>query len=136
MRGGRWTSPGRPAIYCAEHLSLALLEVLVHISDPDERSARRVRYRLQLDDSLVEPLPERAVPDDFSPRTPYGITQPIGDDWLKRADTPALSVPSAIVPTELNYLLNPDHPQFREIEWDRGEPIILDDRLWLAGSHP
>jgi RES domain-containing protein len=134
MRGGRWTSRGRSAIYCAEHLSLALLEVLVHISDPDERSALRVRYRLQLDDSLVEPLPEGAVPDDFSPRTPYGITQPLGDDWLERADTPALSVPSAIVPMERNYLLNPLHPRFRAIAWDSGEPIVLDERLWVAGG--
>jgi Uncharacterized conserved protein len=28
--GGRWNSPGRPAVYCAGHVSLAILEVVVH----------------------------------------------------------------------------------------------------------
>jgi len=133
MVGGRWTSPGRPAIYCAEHLSLAILEILVHAPDAAQRSASRVRFRLRLDDGLVDRLADRRVPVDFSPRTPYAVTRAIGDEWLQRADTPAFSVPSAIVPTERNYILNPLHPRFRSVEWDPYESIALDDRLWMVG---
>jgi RES domain-containing protein len=130
--GGRWTSPGRPAIYCAGHLSLAILEVIVHAPDPATRSAARVRFRIQFDRKLVERVPDGAVPADFSPRTPYAITRRIGDEWLRHGHAPVLSVPSAIVPLEPNYLLNPEHPKFEDLFWDGGDAITLDDRLWAT----
>ena len=134
MTGGRWTSPGYPAIYCAEHLSLAILEVLVHAPDPSQRSVRRVRFRIRLDRRLIERVTNSRFPADFSPRTPYAITRAIGDYWLQHARTPALSVPSASVPTERNYILNPQHSQFGRLSWDVPEPITLDDRLWTVGT--
>lgn len=133
ITGGRWTSPGRRAIYCADHLSLAILEVLVHAPDPSQRSVARGRFRIRLDRTLVERVKDKALPADFSPRTPYAVTRAIGDAWLQRAETPALSVPSAIVATESNYLLNPEHERFDHLSWDPYEAISLDDRLWIVG---
>jgi RES domain-containing protein len=133
MVGGRWTSPGYSAIYCAEHLSLAILEVLVHASDPSQRSAARLRFRIQVDRALVERVHASQIPPDFSPRTSYAVTRVIGDRWLQASHRPVLSVPSAIVPTERNYILNPTHADFARISWSAHEPIVLDDRLWLAG---
>lgn len=132
--GGRWTSRGYPAIYCAEHLSLAILEVLVHAPEPTQRSVPRVRFKIRLDRALVERVSEKEIPADFSPRTPYIVTRAAGDAWLRRSRRPALSVPSAIVPTERNYILNPMHPDFGRISWSAHEPILLDDRLWIAGA--
>jgi RES domain-containing protein len=132
--GGRWTSPGRPAIYCAEHLSLAILEVLVHAPDPRARTVARVRFRIRLDRALIKRVADRRLPVAFSPRTPYALTRAIGDEWLRRARSPALSVPSAIVPTERNYILNPRHPAFEHVCWGDPEPIALDDRLWNVGA--
>jgi RES domain-containing protein len=60
--------------------------------------------------------------------------QAIGDRWLQRAGWPALSVPSAIVPTERNYILNPTHPQYEQLIWGAHARIILDDRLWTVGA--
>lgn len=134
ITGGRWTSPGYPAIYCAEHLSLAILEVLVHAPGLNQRSVPRLRFRIRLDRALVERVPEKQLPVDFSPRTPYTVTRAVGDAWLQESRWPALSVPSAIVPAERNYILNPVHPAFDRISWDVHEPIILDDRLWTAGG--
>ncbi len=134
ITGGRWTSPGYPVVYCAEHLSLAILEVLVHAPDPRQRLVARVRLRIRVDSALVEHVTDRRLPPDFSPRTPYAATRAIGDEWLQRAGSPALSVPSAIVPTERNYLLNPMHPQFGRLAWDAYEQITLDDRLWMIGA--
>ena len=133
VAGGRWTSPGYPAIYCAEHLSLAIVEVLVHAPGPRERDVSRVRFRIRLDRALAERVPEKQIPRDFSPRTPYAITRPLGDAWLLSSRRPALSVPSAIVPTERNFILNPMHADFSRILWHEHEPIILDHRLWMAG---
>lgn len=132
--GGRWTSPGSPAVYCTEHLSLAILEVLMHAPDPTERLVGRVRFRIRLDRRLVEQVAARELPADFSPRTPLMLTRAIGDEWLHKARRPVLSVPSAIVPTERNYILNPLHHAFRTLAWDAHEPIALDDRLWRIGG--
>ena len=130
--GGRWTSPGYPAIYCAEHLSLAILEVLVHAPEPGQRSVPRLRFRIRLDRALVERVPEKKIPADFSPRTPHNVTRPVGDAGLQASRRPALYVPSAIVPTEHNYILNPTHADFHRIFWSEPAPIALDDRLWMV----
>ena len=133
IAGGRWTSPGYPAIYCAEHLSLAILEVLVHAPEPSQRSVPRVCFRIRLDRALVERLPEKQIPAGFSPRTPYAVTRAVGDAWLRASRRPALSLPSAIVPTESNYILNPMHPDFDRIPWGPNQPIVVDDRFWMVG---
>ena len=128
--GGRWTSPGSRVIYCAQHLSLAILEVLVHAPDPSQRLVARVRFRIRLHSGFVEYVRDRQLPSNFSPRTPYDVTRTIGDEWLQRAGTPVLSVPSAIVPIERNFILNPEHPRFGKLTWSTHVPISLDNRLW------
>ena len=133
LTGGRWTSPGYPAVYCAAHLSLAILEVVVHAPAARQRSVPRVRFRIRLGRALVEDVADHRLPSDFSPRTSDALTRAIGDDWIERARSPALSVPSAIVPTERNYILNPGHPAFARLSWEAHEPIVLDERLWSVG---
>lgn len=133
LTGGRWTSPGSPAIYCAAHLSLAILEVLVHAPHPSQRLVARVRMRIRVHRDLVDQVADEQVPADFSPRTPHDVTRSIGDPWIARGRRPVLSVPSAIVPTERNYILNPKHPDFGRLSWEDREHIALDDRLWTAG---
>ena len=54
----------------------------------------------------------------------------LGTRWMTAGMTAVLAVPSAIVPSELNYLLNPLHPDFRKIRVGRLEPFSLDPRLW------
>ncbi len=53
----------------------------------------------------------------------------IGARWLEAKHTLMLAVPSAIITSELNYLLNPLHPQFRRIRIGRPEPFTFDPRL-------
>ena len=53
----------------------------------------------------------------------------IGARWLEAKHTLMLAVPSAIIPSDLNYLLNPLHPQFRRIRIGRPEPFSFDPRL-------
>jgi RES domain-containing protein len=53
-----------------------------------------------------------------------------GSRWLRQGRTEVLEVPSAIVPSEMNYLLNPAHPDFRRIRVWRPLPFALDPRMW------
>jgi RES domain-containing protein len=54
----------------------------------------------------------------------------LGSRWAAARETAALAVPSAIIPHELNYLLNPLHPHFKRVRIGRPEPFSFDPRLW------
>ena len=54
----------------------------------------------------------------------------IGMRWIEGGDTAVLAVPSAIVTSELNYLLHPRHPDFRKIRVGRPRRFSFDPRLW------
>jgi RES domain-containing protein len=53
----------------------------------------------------------------------------LGSRWAAAGETAVLSVPSALIPQELNYLLNPLHPRFKRIRIGRPEPFAFDPRL-------
>lgn len=55
--------------------------------------------------------------------------QSLGDAWLAGGKSVALKVPSAIVPMESNYVLNPDHPAFKKVKIGAPVPYPMDPRL-------
>jgi RES domain-containing protein len=126
--GGRWNSPGRRAVYASATKSLAVLEILVHI-DVGRPLPRLVAFTFDVDEELVERLAVAGLPRHW--RTARGVeaTQRIGDGWLGSGRTLALAVPSAIVPEESNYVLNPVHPSFGRMRFGRPVPFLLDPRL-------
>ncbi|MEO7411947.1 MAG: RES family NAD+ phosphorylase [Opitutaceae bacterium] len=135
--GGRWNRAGRYAIYAAENLSLALLEILVHAPDPEQRKRPRVRFHLTIQADAIQEISLDQLPRTFGPTTPFALTQDIGDAWLEERIFVALKVPSAIVPVEFNYVLNPLHPDFSAaVKWDKPAALSLDARLSLTPSPP
>lgn len=120
--GGRWNQRGTPAIYASEHISLAVLEVLVHV-DPDDLPGDLHVYRIVLPDTIdeVDELPS-------SWREDISLTQEVGERWLER-DVLAFRVPSAIVPQEYNAVINPMHEEARRLAVDDLGPFIFDTRL-------
>ncbi len=123
--GGRWNSPGLPMVYTAEHPALAVLEVRVHLDLPPELLPDDyVLMRVALPDEPPEEV--AAMPPD--PRL-------VGDGWLRSGRTAVLRVPSAIVPTATNLLLNPRHPLAADAQVSLTRPFEFDVRLW-RGAQP
>jgi RES domain-containing protein len=48
---------------------------------------------------------------------------------MSNGESVALRVPSVVVPCSDNYLLNPAHPSFDEVEIGPGEAFPIDERL-------
>lgn len=116
-------------VYCAATLSLAALEVLVHI-DPTHAPASWVAIPASIPDDLT--ILDLNV-GDLPPRwrsypAPQGI-RVFGTTWLQSRKSAVLSVPSAVIPDERNYLLDPTHPDMQRIEIGATEPFAFDPRL-------
>ncbi|MEO6970098.1 MAG: RES family NAD+ phosphorylase, partial [Chthoniobacterales bacterium] len=62
-----------------------------------------------------------------SPPEPANLA--IGDEWAKARGSLILAVPSAIIPEEVNFLLNPAHPDFRRVKIPKPVPFHFDPRL-------
>ena len=80
-------------------------------------------------DELVTVLPAAALPSNWRHSPPPAATRAIGDAWVRGATSVALAVPSAIVESELNYLLNPAHRSFGKIRIGAPRRFALDPRL-------
>jgi len=126
--GGRFNSPGTRAIYAAESLALALVETLVGLIDYDDLY-QYVFFRVELNTSHVEVLPREDLPDGWDARPPAVASRQVCDAWLGEKRSVALQVPSVVVPYSYNYVLNPGHPAFDEIEVHDPEELPVDPRL-------
>jgi RES domain-containing protein len=127
LYGGRWNPKGAPMVYTAGSQSLAMLEMLVQ---DEPLRARYVVIPATLPNQLkVERLTPEQLPANWRDPAAREELQALGADWIKRASSVVLAVPSAIIPAETNYLLNPVHPAFGKIEIGAPEPFITDLRL-------
>lgn len=128
LYGGRWSAPGYRIAYCAESRALAMVEVLVNADEQDRLfSLSWVLVSAEIPDALVE-KPAR-FPEDWRQYPHPSSTQLIGSQWAKEQRSLALRVPSAVVPGEFNYLLNPDHPDFTKVKRGKTQPFSFDPRL-------
>lgn len=127
-RGGRWNPQGVRVIYTAESRSLAALEVLVH-ADETSTLARIewVCIPLVVPQRHVE-IPKR-FPDTWRQYPHSRATQEFGGQWIRENRSAALRVPSAVVPGEFNYLINPGHADFAEVKIGESEVFAFDPRL-------
>ncbi|MGE5302502.1 MAG: RES family NAD+ phosphorylase [Alphaproteobacteria bacterium] len=127
LYGGRWNSAGVAVVYGSQHKSLAALELLVH-RDP-RRPNRFKTFFFQFPESLLEEVLLKDLPENWRQEPPPPSTQQIGDAWVLQSRSAVLAVPSIIIPEELNYLLNPTHPDFKKITIEKPQNFAFDARL-------
>lgn len=128
MTGGRWNSEGIPMVYTAGTLSLALLEIIVHL---EIKSALKYfkAIPIQFDESWIQFVSTETLPITWNNTPPSFMTQAIGDEWVRQSASAILCVPSAVVPNEQNILLNPLHPEFQNIEIGESIDLPADPRI-------
>ena len=130
LYGGRWNHPGTSIVYTSGSLSLAALELFVHV-DTDLAPTGLIAIAADIPEDVAFVTVDiaklarnwRAYP---APETLRDITAA----WIKESATAVLAVPSAVIPNEQNYLLNPTHPDFSRIRIQRAIPFEFDPRMW------
>lgn len=128
--GGRWNSVGIAVVYTSSTLSLALVEVLVHL--PSGVLPAYSAVQVDFDGSLVTTVDPADLPANWRAHPPPPETKAIGDLWAAEGSSLVLRVPSVVVPNEFNYVLNPSHPAFADAAIGEPIPFPFDPRLPLA----
>jgi len=127
LGGGRWNPIGTPMLYTAQHLSLACIEVMVHI-DKGQLPRNYVWSRTELS-SPVGLL-------SFNDLNQVALCQLAGDRWVRESGELAIQVPSVVIPEEFNILLNANHAGYNSLRWSDPRPFRFDPRLFVAEPYP
>ena len=127
LYGGRWNSPGRSAVYLADSLALAGMELLVHLGNAAVLSAYR-KMPVYIPEELVMHFRPRELPPEWETGSRV-LTRAVGDRWLTQGQSAVLQVPSAVVPVECNFIVNPRHPDFSAIKPGPISDFRYDPRL-------
>jgi len=134
LYGGRWNRKGIPLVYTAGSQSLAMLEMLVQ---DEPLRARYVMIPARIPKAVkIEHLKTETLPDDWRDLAAREHLQAIGSEWAQRQASAVIAVPSAVIPAETNYLLNPAHPDFKKIDIGKPQPFITDLRLIRTSGRP
>ena len=128
--GGRWSSPGTRVAYASEHESLAMLEYFVHLDAGDPPPDLVLAAANISDEVDRETIDKKKLPRYWRDAPAPPELASFGDDFVQRAECALLIVPSAVAPSENNWLINPAHPDFRKIVIRESEPLIYDSRLF------
>ena len=129
MVGGRWNSPGRPAIYGSLSYACAMLEILVHASI-GRVPATHAYVVAEISDSVAierhdaSSLPSGWDGDDRS------IARDFGGQWLLEARSAVLVVPSVVARLESNVVINPLHADAAQFLLSPSQKVIWDQRLF------
>jgi RES domain-containing protein len=119
IKGGRWNSAGTPIVYTSSCAALAALEYRVNTS---ENPKDLLIYTLEIPDTV------QIEKTDWMPDA--RTSRELGDVWINSKRTAILAVPSVVVPRQINYLLNPRHPDAGAIRVVHQQPYVLDLRLF------
>ncbi len=116
------------AAYASSDAALAVLEVFVHLKDTAALSSYSL-VSASIPDRLIKDLDLSLLPKswDASPVPP--AVQAIGDDWIRSGSALAVRVPSVLVPSGTNLLINPEHRDFTHLKLESIEPYRFDSRF-------
>lgn len=130
LYGGRWNRKGVPLVYTAATQSLAMLEMLVQ---DEPLRARYVMIEARIPQGVqIDRVKPEDLAADWRSVAARELLQAIGTEWARKRSAAVLAVPSAVIPVEIDYLLNPLHPDFRRIRVGKPQKFETDLRLIRA----
>ena len=103
----------------------------MHIEDPELASLFSfVSVEVEVEESAIQVLDQSSLDVNWR-RWPHSKDcQEVGNHWVESMSSLVLQVPSSIVPTQSNYLVNPDHPDFNKLKIGPSQTFTIDKRLF------
>jgi RES domain-containing protein len=128
LAGGRWNSPGLRAVYLSSTLSLAAIELFVHLGE-DAAALQFVYFEVRIPAAVPVTRVARP-PQGWRAEPPSAVSMHVGDRWLRAQRYALLEVPSALIPTETNLILNPVHEAASKLRISAPRAFRFDPRFW------
>ncbi|MBN8784052.1 MAG: RES family NAD+ phosphorylase [Terrimonas ferruginea] len=126
---GRWNGNGRKVIYTAESIPIAFMENMIRRKGLGFNKQFAIMV-IEVPDKLsISEVKMSALKSGWRDYRDYSICQTVGNKWYDEGLTPLLKVPSSILPTNFNYVLNATHAQFAEIKLLHTSELIPDERI-------
>ena len=130
LLGGRWNSPGRPAIYGSLSSACAMLEILAHSGIGRIPGTQQIVIaEVPDEDALIERHEPASLPEGWDAED-SGVARQLGDDWLASRRSLVLVVPSVVARLEFNAVVNPAHPEFSRVRVSAPQTVLWDQRLF------
>ncbi len=124
---GRWNKKGTPVLYTSESKEIALLENIVHI--PALITPRLDILTIEIpDDSITVLTPEDLPPNWYQFPAPTVLSD-IGQRWIDKGETLVLKVPSSIIHSANNIILNCNHKDYHKVKIISQKKFYFDSRL-------
>ena len=124
----RWASKGKLVSYASGHLATATLEKIAGVGRADLLTDM-VHVKAEVNQALVDELPEAELPEDWDALPPTDATRQVGDRWLGEQANLLLRVPAVVLPDCYNYVINAAHPDTGALSVVETEPLLLDNRV-------
>jgi RES domain-containing protein len=134
INGGRWNSKGTALLYTSQSRALTFAEISMHIPlgiVPKDYFLITIEIP---DTADISELTEADMPADWRSNPHSDSTQKIGDKFAKELKHLVLRVPSAVVPGDFNYLINPLHAMMSKVTIADVEPFEFDSRFAFRGA--
>jgi RES domain-containing protein len=115
INGGRWNHEGIPCIYTAESRALAVLEMSAHVTlDEIPRALCFTTFDVPEDSILTHEI--GSLPRNWQNWPHPKETRDFGSQLLRKNEYLLFKYPSAILPFEYNYVINPVHPSMSKVK--------------------
>lgn len=124
---GRWNVKGTPVLYTGESPEIALLENIVHI--PPMLIPNLDILTLRIPNNSITELKISDLPKNWSHYPAPTILAEIGEEWIREGRSIALKVPSCVIHTSYNFILNCSHPDYGKVEVVDQRTFHFDARL-------
>lgn len=124
---GRWNKKGTPVLYTGETKEIALLEILVHI--PPMMTPELSILTIVIPDNSITELTTTQLPPNWYQYPAPTILSEIGQRWVDENKTVALKVPSSIIHSASNFILNCRHKNYKKVKIIEQKEFYFDSRL-------
>ena len=124
--GGRWNKKGTPVLYAGENIEIALLEIIVQV--PPLLVPDLVLLTLEFPDISVTEIEINKLPKNWTAYPAPTILSEMAEDWISEGKTIALKVPSCIIHSSHNFILNCNHPDYNLVKLMDQQDFHFDTR--------
>ena len=127
LHGGRWNMLGIPCIYTAESMALSVLEYAANVRLEELPQNLSITI-YELPSKSWKEISPSALPKNWQEVPAPEETKVFGSALLKE-NYLALKIPSAIIPAEFNFILNPLANNFNLVKIVSIHPFTMDRRI-------